>query len=231
VTNGILLGRSLLLPVGTVNCAQTLKVLTAAGFDWREPGCSMCLAMNDDKLEPGERCASTHNAFCHHIDHAFGRPGERCAPPLTMNSVASSNHAFFNAMLQVRVHFQPKLRRAARYWRSNPSDESLHGSSCCADRSANGCAHILAAWQRTRCTRDAHLDPPSNGCVCPNNGCVRCSFFVRILHTRMPLDPTHVRLKLIHACDQWHSSRESTASYRYYHKLCRNTEGLHRSGS
>ncbi len=37
------------------------KILTAAGFDWREPGCSMCLAMNDDKLKPGERCASTSN--------------------------------------------------------------------------------------------------------------------------------------------------------------------------
>ncbi|MFZ5522864.1 MAG: 3-isopropylmalate dehydratase large subunit [Pseudomonadota bacterium] len=37
------------------------KIFTAAGFEWREPGCSMCLAMNDDKLEPGERCASTSN--------------------------------------------------------------------------------------------------------------------------------------------------------------------------
>ena len=36
-------------------------VLMEAGFDWREPGCSMCLAMNADKLEPGERCASTSN--------------------------------------------------------------------------------------------------------------------------------------------------------------------------
>jgi 3-isopropylmalate/(R)-2-methylmalate dehydratase large subunit len=36
-------------------------VLTAAGFDWREPGCSMCLAMNPDKLAPGERSASTSN--------------------------------------------------------------------------------------------------------------------------------------------------------------------------
>jgi 3-isopropylmalate/(R)-2-methylmalate dehydratase large subunit len=32
-----------------------------AGFEWREPGCSMCLAMNADRLEPGERCASTSN--------------------------------------------------------------------------------------------------------------------------------------------------------------------------
>jgi 3-isopropylmalate/(R)-2-methylmalate dehydratase large subunit len=36
-------------------------VFKAAGFDWREPGCSMCLAMNADKLKPGERCASTSN--------------------------------------------------------------------------------------------------------------------------------------------------------------------------
>ena len=37
------------------------EVFLAAGFDWREPGCSMCLAMNPDKLAPGERCASTSN--------------------------------------------------------------------------------------------------------------------------------------------------------------------------
>jgi 3-isopropylmalate/(R)-2-methylmalate dehydratase large subunit len=37
------------------------EVFTAAGFEWREPGCSMCLAMNADRLEPGERCASTSN--------------------------------------------------------------------------------------------------------------------------------------------------------------------------
>ncbi len=37
------------------------KVFIAAGFEWREPGCSMCLAMNADRLEPGERCASTSN--------------------------------------------------------------------------------------------------------------------------------------------------------------------------
>ena len=37
------------------------KIFIAAGFEWREPGCSMCLAMNADRLEPGERCASTSN--------------------------------------------------------------------------------------------------------------------------------------------------------------------------
>ncbi|MEY3381803.1 MAG: hypothetical protein RL468_2401 [Pseudomonadota bacterium] len=37
------------------------EIFQAAGFEWREPGCSMCLAMNADRLEPGERCASTSN--------------------------------------------------------------------------------------------------------------------------------------------------------------------------
>ena len=37
------------------------KIFSEAGFEWREPGCSMCLAMNADRLEPGQRCASTSN--------------------------------------------------------------------------------------------------------------------------------------------------------------------------
>ena len=37
------------------------QIFKAAGFEWREAGCSMCLAMNPDKLQPGERCASTSN--------------------------------------------------------------------------------------------------------------------------------------------------------------------------
>ncbi|HEX4741276.1 MAG TPA: aconitase family protein, partial [Caulobacteraceae bacterium] len=37
------------------------QIFREAGFDWREPGCSMCLGMNPDRLAPGERCASTSN--------------------------------------------------------------------------------------------------------------------------------------------------------------------------
>ncbi len=49
-------------PVKTQAEAEGLdKIFTDAGFEWRLPGCSMCLAMNDDKLSPGERCASTSN--------------------------------------------------------------------------------------------------------------------------------------------------------------------------
>ena len=58
--------RTLVVPgshaVKTQAEAEGLDVIfRAAGFDWREPGCSMCLAMNPDKLAPGERCASTSN--------------------------------------------------------------------------------------------------------------------------------------------------------------------------
>ncbi|WP_418320048.1 3-isopropylmalate dehydratase large subunit [Piscinibacter sakaiensis] len=42
-------------------CEGLDAIFKAAGFEWREPGCSMCLAMNADRLEPGERCASTSN--------------------------------------------------------------------------------------------------------------------------------------------------------------------------
>ena len=48
------------------------KIFKDAGFDWREPGCSMCLAMNDDKLNPKERCASTSNR---NFEGRLGRGG------------------------------------------------------------------------------------------------------------------------------------------------------------
>ena len=59
-------GRAMVVPGSHAVKAQAEAeglhhVFTAAGFDWREPGCSMCLAMNPDTLSPGERCASTSN--------------------------------------------------------------------------------------------------------------------------------------------------------------------------
>ena len=62
----ITVGRAMIVPGSGLVKQQAEEegvadVLKAAGFDWREPGCSMCLAMNADKLAPGERCASTSN--------------------------------------------------------------------------------------------------------------------------------------------------------------------------
>ena len=56
-----LLAVAVLVLVGCNTIEGLDKIFVAAGFEWREPGCSMCLAMNADRLEPGERCASTSN--------------------------------------------------------------------------------------------------------------------------------------------------------------------------
>ncbi|MFZ5699714.1 MAG: 3-isopropylmalate dehydratase large subunit [Pseudomonadota bacterium] len=57
------------------------KVFIAAGFEWREPGCSMCLAMNPDKLLPGEHCASTSNRNFEGRQGAGGRT-HLCSPAM-----------------------------------------------------------------------------------------------------------------------------------------------------
>ncbi len=60
------------------------QVFTEAGFEWREPGCSMCLAMNADRLEPGERCASTSNR------NFEGRQGHRGRTHLLSPAMAAA---------------------------------------------------------------------------------------------------------------------------------------------
>jgi 3-isopropylmalate/(R)-2-methylmalate dehydratase large subunit len=60
------------------------RIFRDAGFEWREPGCSMCLAMNDDRLEPGERCASTSNR------NFEGRQGPRGRTHLVSPAMAAA---------------------------------------------------------------------------------------------------------------------------------------------
>ena len=60
------------------------QIFKDAGFEWREPGCSMCLAMNADKLEPGERCASTSNR------NFEGRQGQGSFTHLVSPSIAAA---------------------------------------------------------------------------------------------------------------------------------------------
>ena len=60
------------------------RVLKAAGFDWREPGCSMCLGMNPDRLRPEERCASTSNR------NFEGRQGHRGRTHLVSPAMAAA---------------------------------------------------------------------------------------------------------------------------------------------
>jgi 3-isopropylmalate/(R)-2-methylmalate dehydratase large subunit len=61
------------------------KIFTGAGFEWREAGCSMCLAMNADKLEPGERCASTSNR------NFEGRQGQGSFTHLVSPAIAAAS--------------------------------------------------------------------------------------------------------------------------------------------
>ncbi|MDC9715031.1 MAG: aconitase family protein, partial [Gammaproteobacteria bacterium] len=61
------------------------KIFTDAGFEWREAGCSMCLAMNADKLEVGERCASTSNR------NFEGRQGQGSFTHLVSPAIATAS--------------------------------------------------------------------------------------------------------------------------------------------
>ncbi len=66
------------------------KIFIAAGFEWRLPGCSMCLAMNNDRLEPGERCASTSNR---NFEGRQGRGGRtHLVSPAMAAAAAVSGH-------------------------------------------------------------------------------------------------------------------------------------------
>ncbi|MSP48514.1 MAG: 3-isopropylmalate dehydratase large subunit [Alphaproteobacteria bacterium] len=66
------------------------RIFVEAGFEWREPGCSMCLAMNADKLEPGERCASTSNR---NFEGRQGRGGRtHLVSPAMAAAAAVSGH-------------------------------------------------------------------------------------------------------------------------------------------
>jgi 3-isopropylmalate/(R)-2-methylmalate dehydratase large subunit len=76
------------------------KIFIAAGFEWREPGCSMCLAMNPDKLAPGERCASTSNR------NFEGRQGLdfgiRCVISTSFGDIFYNN-CFKNGILPIKL--------------------------------------------------------------------------------------------------------------------------------
>jgi len=72
------------------------QIFRAAGFEWREPGCSMCLAMNADRLEPGERCASTSNR------NFEGRQGQGGRTHLVSPAMAAAA-AVFGHFVDIRV--------------------------------------------------------------------------------------------------------------------------------
>ena len=81
-------GKGLDIGAGKNEVLET-KVFRDAGFDWREPGCSMCLAMNADKLNPQERCASTSNR---NFEGRQGRGGRTHLVSPAMAAAAIDGH-------------------------------------------------------------------------------------------------------------------------------------------
>jgi hypothetical protein len=80
------------------------EIFKAAGFEWREPGCSMCLAMNADRLEPGERCASTSNR------NFEGRQGAGGRTHLVSPAMAARPHGHFVASANFVDIRKPRLQ-------------------------------------------------------------------------------------------------------------------------
>jgi homoaconitase/3-isopropylmalate dehydratase large subunit len=92
------------------------RIFTAAGFEWRNPGCSMCLGMNEDILAPGERCASTSNRNFEGRQGRGGRThlmsprdggcgGDRgttggCAEPVAVTAPSSSEWTVYGAAIE-----------------------------------------------------------------------------------------------------------------------------------
>ena len=84
------------------------QIFKAAGFEWREPGCSMCLAMNADRLEPGERCASTSNRNFEGRQGAGGRT-HLVSPAM---AAAAAVHGHFVDVRTVRLEPQEPAHHA-----------------------------------------------------------------------------------------------------------------------
>ena len=84
------------------------RMFRDAGFEWREPGCSMCLAMNDDRLEPGERCASTSNR------NFEGRQGDGGRTHLVSPAMAAArrDRRAFRRRASTRVKRTTEIRNA-----------------------------------------------------------------------------------------------------------------------
>src|SRR3712207_8233557 len=95
--------RSTLFPYTTL--FRSDRVFSSAGFEWREAGCSMCLAMNPAKLSPGERCASTSNR---HFEGRQGRGGRThlVSPAVAAATARSEEHT---SELQSRQYLLRRL--------------------------------------------------------------------------------------------------------------------------
>ena len=124
-------------------------VFTAAGFDWREPGCSMCLAMNPDKLAPGERAASTSNR---NFEGRQGRGGRtHLVSPAVAAATAVAGHFATPEDLTSMKAMQLVSGRAVPLDRSNVDTDQIIPSDWLkrVERTGFG-AGLFAEWRDDR---------------------------------------------------------------------------------
>jgi 3-isopropylmalate/(R)-2-methylmalate dehydratase large subunit len=82
------------------------RIFTAAGFDWREPGCSMCVAANGERVPPGARCVSTSNR------NFIGRQGPGARTHLASPAIAAAS-AIAGRIARVTDVSEPAFARAS----------------------------------------------------------------------------------------------------------------------
>ena len=90
------------------------KILIEAGMDWRQPGCSMCLAMNPDKLGDKERCASTSNRNFEGRQGAGGRTHLVLSPVMAAAAAVTGRLTDVRTLESRRHHAAGRRRRARR---------------------------------------------------------------------------------------------------------------------
>jgi hypothetical protein len=159
--------------------------------------------------------------------------------------------AFLDRSLHSRMPLDPtqvrlKLLRACDQWHSSRESTALTVAIVNYAETLKGLRRRMRAistdWRGSITWLPTQLLPPrlrsrrvwikNSTRTAPSTHCqmrwssVRCAFFGGNVHSRMPLDPTHVHLKLLYACDQWHASRVSTPLTGLHCKLRPNTEGL-----
>src|SRR5205807_2438417 len=100
------------------------KVFQEAGFEWRESGCSMCLGMNPDILQPGERCASTSNR------NFEGRQGRGGRKPLVCPMMAGAARMAANR-IRLLCLISPGTKVRASSWQEETLAADLRASTPC----------------------------------------------------------------------------------------------------
>ncbi|KAI8816227.1 3-isopropylmalate dehydratase [Fimicolochytrium jonesii] len=164
------------------------KIFTAAGFEWREAGCSMCLGMNPDQLKPYERCASTSNR------NFEGRQGQKGRTHLVSPAMAAAA-AIVGTLTDVRAlvsHSNPKSDAEINITVHDSKDFLHHPSGLVAPTSDSDTSDVEfdspPSTQPTLTPRSPDLPPPTTGSMPP---------FTTLRGTAAPLPMSNIDTDMI----------------------------------